>query len=500
MPKRVLLAGLFHETHTFLNGVTTLADFGIMRGEEILQTAGDASAVAGAVETGLECGWEIIPAIDYRATPSAIVEDEVVESWWSEFEIALQNALAKGPLDGIYLVLHGAMASQSLPDVEGELLQRIREIDELREVPIFGVTDLHSNVSPLTASCSQCLITYRQNPHTDAKEMAVHAARLLDETMREGNFPVTLFAHPPIVWPPTGTGTGDEPMKTLEKMARQIENENDDILAVNVHAGFAFADTPETGLSFTVVCKNDEPQVLENGRAQLQKLCDYALAHREEGNVIEPPIESVMEEVKRLVAAGSTPVVLVEPSENVGGGAPGNGTGVLRALLAHGIENSGVVINDPIAVQKLQDLQIGEKIRLQIGDVIWHEPLELEVELVSRSDGNFDLEDAHSHLASMNGLHIRMGNSAVVKSGGVWILLTSRKTAPMDLGQWRSQGINPEELSVIGVKAAVAHRQAYDPISKASFTVSTPGPCASDLKVFPFKNLKRPIFPLDEIG
>jgi microcystin degradation protein MlrC len=500
MPKRVLLAGLFHETHTFLNGVTTLADFGIMRGEEILQTAGDASAVAGAVETGLECGWEIIPAIDYRATPSAIVEDEVVESWWSEFESALQNALAKGPLDGIYLVLHGAMASQSLPDVEGELLQRIREIDELREVPIFGVTDLHSNVSPLTASCSQCLITYRQNPHTDAKEMAVHAARLLDETMREGNFPVTLFAHPPIVWPPTGTGTGDEPMKTLEKMARQIENENDDILAVNVHAGFAFADTPETGLSFTVVCKNDEPQVLENGRAQLQKLCDYALAHREEGNVIEPPIESVMEEVKRLVAAGSTPVVLVEPSENVGGGAPGNGTGVLRALLAHGIENSGVVINDPIAVQKLQDLQIGEKIRLQIGDVIWHEPLELEVELVSRSDGNFDLEDAHSHLASMNGLHIRMGNSAVVKSGGVWILLTSRKTAPMDLGQWSSQGINPEELSVIGVKAAVAHRQAYDPISKASFTVSTPGPCASDLKVFPFKNLKRPIFPLDEIG
>jgi microcystin degradation protein MlrC len=501
MPKRVLLAGLFHETHTFLDGTTTLADFGIMRGDEILATAGDASAVAGAVETGTECGWEIIPAIDYRATPSAIVEDAVVESWWSEFESALQTALAKGPLDGIYLVLHGAMASQSLPDVEGELLQRIREIDDVRDVPIFGVTDLHANVSPLTASCSQGLITYRKNPHTDAKEMAVHAARLLDETMREGNFPVTLFAHPPIVWPPTGTGTADDPMKTLEKMARQIEDENDDILAVNVHAGFAFADTPETGLSFTVICKNDDAKFLENGRAQLRKLCDYALANKETGNVIEPPIESVMEEVRRLVEAGSTPVVLVEPSENVGGGAPGDGTGVLRALLAHGIENSGVVINDPVAVEKLQTLQIGEKMELQIGDTTWiTPPLVLEVELVSRSDGNFDLEDAHSHLASMNGLHIRMGDSAVVKSGGVWILLTTRKTAPMDLGQWRSQGINPEELSVIGVKAAVAHRQAYDPISKASFTVSTPGPCASDLKVFPFKHLKRPIFPLDEIG
>ena len=500
MPKRVLLAGLLHETHTFLDGTTTLADFGIMRGEEILQTAGDVSALAGAVEAGHSCGWEIIPAIDYRATPSAIVDDEVVESWWSEFESALKNATVKSKLDGIYLVLHGAMASQSLPDVEGEILQRIRKLDELSEVPIFGVTDLHANVSPLTARCSQGLITYRRNPHTDAKEMAVHAAHLLDETMREGIFPVTLFAHPPIVWPPTGTGTADDPMKTLGKMVRQIENENDDILAVNVHAGFAFADTPETGLSFTVICKNDEAKVLENGRAQLQTLCDYALAHKEEGNVIESPIENVMEEVKQLVASASTPVVLVEPSENVGGGATGNGTGVLRALLSHSIQNSGVIINDPVAVQKLQTLQIGEKTKLQIGDVIWHEPLKLEVELVSRSDGRFDLEDVHSHLASMNGLHIKMGDCAVVKSSGVWILLTSNNTAPMDLGQWRSQGINPEELSVIGVKAAIAHRQAYDPISKASFTVSTLGPCASDLKFFPFKHLKRPVFPLDNIG
>src|SRR5690606_28866479 len=108
-----------------------------------------------------------------------------------------------------------------------------------------------------------------------------------------------------------------------------------------------------------------------------------------------------------LVAAGSTPVLLVEPSDNVGGGAPGDGTGVLRALLAHKIENSGVVINDPAAVQNLKDLQIGEKTTLQIGDTIWQStPLELEVELISRSDGKFDLEDPNSHLASMRGLHI----------------------------------------------------------------------------------------------
>ncbi len=157
-----------------------------------------------------------------------------------------------------------------------------------------------------------------------------------------------------------------------------------------------------------------------------------------------------------------------------------------------------MAINDPEAVQQLSSLQIGEKATVQLGDTIWQStPLELEVELVSRSDGKFVLEDAHSHMASMSGLNIDMGECAVVRHRGVTILLTTRKTAPMDLGQLRSQGIEPSNLAAIGVKAAVAHRRAYDKITGATFTVSTPGPCASDVQLFPFKHLKRPVYPLD---
>ena len=91
-----------------------------------------------------------------------------------------------------------------------------------------------------------------------------------------------------------------------------------------------------------------------------------------------------------------------------------------------------------------------------------------------------------------------MGRCAVVRHKGVTILLTSRRTPPFDLGQWRSQGIQPEKLSVIAVKAAVAHRKAYDPIAGAHYTVETPGPCSSNLKQFPFQHVKRPIYPLDD--
>ena len=98
----------------------------------------------------------------------------------------------------------------------------------------------------------------------------------------------------------------------------------------------------------------------------------------------------------------------------------------------------------------------------------------------------------------MCGIHINMGPCVTVLHKGVSILLTSRKTPPFDLGQLLSQKIDPGNCSVIGIKAAVAHRRAYDTITHASYTVSTPGPCTSDLKSFPWQHIRRPIFPLDD--
>jgi microcystin degradation protein MlrC len=121
----------------------------------------------------------------------------------------------------------------------------------------------------------------------------------------------------------------------------------------------------------------------------------------------------------------------------------------------------------------------------------------LDVTLVSRSDGRFTLEDRQSHSVATGGVAIEMGPCAVVRHRGLTILLTSRKTPPNDLGQWRSQGIEPAGFAIIGVKAAVAHRRAYDRIAAASFTLRTRGPCTSDLRALPYSRLRRPIFPLD---
>jgi microcystin degradation protein MlrC len=116
-------------------------------------------------------------------------------------------------------------------------------------------------------------------------------------------------------------------------------------------------------------------------------------------------------------------------------------------------------------------------------------PIKFEGVIDHLSDGQFELENKNSHLASMMGTHINMGPCAVLKNDQAIILLTSRKTPPMDLGQLHSQGIRPEEADLVIVKAAVSHKDAYDPIAAASFNVESTGLCTSDLTSLPYRNI-----------
>jgi microcystin degradation protein MlrC len=490
--RRVLLAGISHQTNTFVGGRTGLEDFEVRRGEEILRN--DSSPVAGVSEVGRENGWEILPVVDMSAMPGATVADAVVDLFWAEFR-AVADSEAMDGVDGVFLIFHGAMVSESLHDVEGEILRRIRGIEHLSDAPICGVMDLHANFTEAMARQSDGLIAYRENLCTDAKKAATDAAMLLDGLMQTENRPATLWDHPPIMWPPGGTSTDTEPMLVLEERAREIEVQSPDVVAVNVLAGFPFADVLEAGVSFSAVTTGD----LELARGALRELNVIASSLREAGN---PSLMSLEEAMPRLVEHREGPVLLVEPSDSVGAGAPGDNARLLRALVEYGIDKAGVVINDPQTVETLGDTRPGERHGVVIGGKsgeIAAQPLPLEVEVVSRSDGRFVPEASRNWLPYVFGQQVDMGPCAVVRHEGVIVLLTSRKTPPFDLGQWRSQGVDPEGLFAIGVKAATEHIRAYDPIARASYTVDLPGPCSGNLKRLPFERVSRPIYPLDEM-
>lgn len=491
--RRILLGSLFHETHSFVDEITTLADFAIRRGEQLLQRRGDGSTVDGFLAVAAAEDWEVLPTVDYTALPAGTVDHAVFERFLREFDAGLRAALASGGLDGIWLALHGAMVTTGSLDPEGALLAHIRSVPGCETLPVFGVFDLHANFTAAMAQHANALVAYRENPHTDARGSAMRSAEFLARALNSGEVPRMLSASAPVMWPPTGTGTADRPMKDLEALARRIERETPAIWVANVVGGYSFSDVPDAGVAFAVAFTGPEA----DAKDALARLIQIATDLRELGLPAECDIDQAITEILRSPGG---PYIVVEPADNIGGGAPGDGTSVLRAFLRHRVENCAVAIADPAAVATMSGARPGEVRTLSVGgkgSAIAEGPVEIEAAFVSASDGAFALEDLNSHLAASQGSHFGMGPCVVVRTGGVTILLTSRKTPPFDLGQWRSQGIEPEALKAIGVKAAVAHRRAYDGMAKGSFTVATPGPCTSRIETLPFRRLRPGVFPID---
>jgi len=487
---RVLCAGLFHETHTFVDAPTPLAAFEFRMGDEMLACIGDASPLGGALKLAREKNWQLEPLLDARAVPSGTVEDAVFEKYWTEFRDRASR-WKEADVDGMLLILHGAMVTAACRDVEGELLRRVREELGWTRIPIVGVLDLHANVSPLMAQHASALLGYRENPHTDARETATRAGLLLDRLMAGGEQVATAWRGTRIVWPPAGTGTAFSPMAELEAIARAAETSSPGVIEVSVYAGFSFADTPDTGVSFSVVHSGGGAEAI------LERLAARAWELRETGNVRGVAVDQVL---KEIAGEPGGPFVLAEESDNIGGGAPGDGTGLLRALLRHRVRHAAVCLADAEAVAKLRDVAVGGTTRLALGgrgSGYDEGPLTLDVTVRRHSDGRFTLEDKQSHLASVCGDAFEMGPSILVEHEEILILLTSNRTPPMDLGQWKCVGINPATLRIVGVKAAVAHRRAYDPIAKGNFLIDTPGPCSGDLRRLDYQLIRRPVFPLD---
>jgi microcystin degradation protein MlrC len=343
------------------------------------------------------------------------------------------------------------------------------------------------------AALADGLVGYRENPHADARDAAVLSAELLARSLTTGTRPRMVSRNFPVLWPPTGTGTADEPMRSLSALARRIETDDPSVWAISIVGGYAYADTAHTGAAACIITDGD----LAAAERHLDAIEAIAVSKREAGIPPEWDLEAAIDDAIANPPAG--PVILVEPADNIGGGAPGDCTSILRSFVRRDLKKAAVVMNDPAAARTLHGLKPGARTTIRLGgsSSLDPGPFEIEVELLSLSDGCFRLEDTRSHMAASVGVNVEMGPCATVRCGGTTILITSRKTAPFDLGQLRSQGIVPEDLAFVGVKAAVAHRRAYDRLGGRSYWVRTPGPCPGDLTALPYRRIRRPIFPLD---
>lgn len=484
--RRVAVGGIMQETNTFCAVPATLHDFApyIRRGGAILETyEATRTPIGGFLDGGRSEGFTIVPTFSAKAVSSGLTEGRAFTTLLGELTAAIAAAQ---PLDGVLLALHGAMAAEGAPDADGEIASRVRAAVG-PEVPIAVEVDLHANISRRLVDSADILVGYDTYPHVDTYDRGVEAARLLGRTLRGEIRPVLGHAAPPLLLVPQMQQTARPPMGTLLEEAHRLEA-TPPLLAVTVAGGFCYADVPHAGLTVVAAADGDRGAAADAAR----RVAALAWARRSEFALRNL---SVAEAVERAARAPRGPVMMVDVGDNIGGGGPGDGTILLRALLDRGLSGAVVTIADPEAVARAASAGVGGAITTLVGGKVDRRhgaPVAITGTVRRITDGRYVNKGSY-----MTGAVVEMGRTAVVETDGVELVLTERKASPFDLEQLRSVGIEPTDRRLIVLKAAIAWRAAFEPIAAEILEVDTPGVTGTDLSAFTFARLRRPIYPLD---
>ena len=485
---RIAIAGFMHESNTFNPLRADRAAFAaqsLALGPALLEEWRDAHhEVGGFLEAASAEGFEPVPIVMAWATPSGPVTDAVFE----EVTGHLTTELHRQRPDGLLLALHGAMVADSHPDADADVLARLRQALG-SDFPIVVTLDLHGNLSPRLAERCQAAVAYRTYPHVDQRECGRRAAALLTAMLRGDSRPCMALAKPPVIVNILAQETSRPPMQPLFAEARALESRTG-ILAVSLLPGFAYADVPQMGPSVLVVADGDP----DLARREADRLGTLLWQSRDQLTAELPDAPTA---VARALRADRLPVVLVDCGDNVGGGSAGDGTVLLAELLAQGATASVVCLYAPEEVRQCAAAGVGQEVRLTVGgkvDRLHGAPVAVIGRVRLLHDGTY-VEPQPRH----GGRRVNhMGLTALVElPGGNLLVLNSLRHPPFSLGQLTCLGIQPERQRVLVVKAALAYKAAYGPVAGTVIEVDTPGLTRVNPLRFSYRNVRRPLFPLD---
>ncbi len=487
---RFFVAMFSHETNTFSTLPTDRRQFAareLRYGGEIFEAyRRTGTCLGGMIDAAAERGVTLLPSVAAAASPAG----PVAQKFYAEMTERLKADLAAaGPLDGVLLDLHGAMVPAELEDGEGELLAAVRAVVGA-DTPVAVTLDFHANVSDAMVRHATLLHGYKTYPHVDMAERGLEATlRLLD--VAAGRLrPAVAFRRPPLLPPIAGQLTTRGPMRRLYDLADEMERQPG-VVSISIFAGFPLADIHDAGLSLYVVTNTD--QALADRLAD--RLAEEAWAGRREFLHTAVPVR---EAVARALALPGRPVILADIADNTGGGAAGDGTEILRELFRVGAPSAtAACLWDPAAAAACVRAGVGATVSLEVGGKVDDRhgaPVRVTGRVRALSDGHF------VHKGPMfRGLPGRLGPTAVLEADGVKIILISLRWQTLDPEMIRLVGIEPTAEQIVVVKSTVHFRAAFEPLAHAIIEVDAPGLSSSNLSRFTFKNVRRPIFPLDEL-
>lgn len=488
---RILIAECKQEVSTFNPHRSTIADFAIRRGNEIFEYHRQIrNEVGGAVSVFDQVSdLELIPTYSaFFITSGGTLAEDSWQKISKDFLGSIQDAYSNHKVDAIYFCMHGAMASEHELDPEGYLLEETRRIVG-ETLPIVVSLDLHGILTDRMLRHSDAIVAYHTYPHIDFFETGERAARLLLRIMNGEVKPITAkVAIPALV-------RGDELITETGKFGEAIRiaqryETSSPGLSAGMFIGNPFTDVPSLQ-TYSFVVTDAAEEIATRGAMQI---AENFWSHHEQMQVPLTSLSNLVKRLRRRVAEGRCgTVALVDAADATSSGASGDSNAILRQLVENDIRIRTLMpMVDAPAVEKAMRAGIGATVEVSLGgtlDAKRFSPITITAQVRLLSDGKFQSESF--------GEHWYAGPTAVLQSGTITLVVSSRAVSLYDRSFFLAHGQNPQRFQAVVVKSPHCQKHMYAEWCDEMIMVDAPGSSSANLPYLGHTRCPRPIFPLD---
>jgi len=473
---RIAVARFSHETCTFCPKPTTIEDWEHY-GPPTRDIINTKNGYIGGFKSMCEefGGVKLIGIRSPRGARGGSSGSWITRKAFEKYsKLIVEDLKRGGRLDGVFLVLHGAMAVTGIPKPEAELVRRVRQA--VGSIPIMITLDLHANEDHELSDVAEAVFIVKRYPHYDTFLQGERAARVMINTIRGRYKPTMATRKPGVITPSVFQWTGGHPAMEIMERARRWECRYPGTY-VSVAFGFAYADVPDVGATVMVVTNNNQQLADEIA----DDMSDYIWRVRKQfaGRKLPKPKEGVAMAIA-AVKAGKTPVVIADQADRTGGS-----THILQELINQGAKNFCIAtLRDEKAIKYIEaKAKVGDKISISVGgysDKFAGNPAKIKGKVEFLGKYGQDL------VAVLGFGH----NNHVILSPQLRQITTPSIFAPL--------GLDLKKLDIIILKSRVHFRRGFyeNGLAKAVVLIDAPGWGPADLTTLPYKNIPKDIYPI----
>jgi microcystin degradation protein MlrC len=479
--KKIAFARIAQETNALSPVETTLHDFEsahYLTGDALRRAVTDGPEVKGFFKRAELGGFvravrgfaEPVPVLSAWASSGGPLAKDCFETLEARLVAGLRAA---GPVDGVYLCLHGAMGARGISDPETRLIRAARSV--VGGAPLVVSHDLHGNLTRARVEAADAIVGYQTNPHRDHARTGRKSGELLRAMLEDGLVPQVAWRSLPMILGGGKTIDFLSPMRAVFRRMRAAERR--EVLTASTFMCHPWNDDPALGWS-TYAIGRDADAVVD----ELAEMC-WARRH-EQPPAFPSASEAIAQARSARVRRKLGCVMMADASDVVTAGAPGDSTHLLRALVEQG---SGMLayaaVRDPHAIETLWPRDLGDVVAMSIGgtlDPARSTPLPVRGTLISK--------------------HQRegFGRTCVLAVEDVRVVITEGPAMVMRPSFYTEVGLDPWRADIVMVKNFFPFLMFFLPYNRKTVFVRTHG--TTDFDAAFQLSFDGPVHPRDEVA